>query len=361
MTRTDVKTTGAAVEPSEPVSPSAADTDVAPDAAPRRLRRPELLPTVERYGLLALLAGCIITFSALPKSSDLFASKANLVNILGSQVSLCVVAVAFTLPLMVGQLDLSIASIAGLASIGTATAMSRFHAPLAVAVVVGILVGVAAGAINGFLIAYLGLDSIIVTLAGMTLIAGLVQWYTDGLSINTNISSKLTDFGSLQWFGIPRITYLLVAVALVAWYLIEMTPFGKYVRMIGSNRSAARLVGLPVRSMIFTVFLISGALAGVTGVLLTARAGAANPQEGPGLLLSALAAVYLGATAIQPGKFNVIGTIVGVFFLAVAVSGLTLLGVPPFVGDLFNGGALLTAVALSRVFGRARGGGVVGT
>jgi ribose transport system permease protein len=92
-------------------------------------------------------------------------------------------------------------------------------------------------------------------------------------------------------------------------------------------------------------------------VLLTARAGGANPLDGPGLLLPGLAAVYLGATTIQPGRFNIIGTMLGVFFVAIAVSGLTLCGVPPFVEQLFNGGALLLAVALSRGLGRARGGG----
>ena len=94
---------------------------------------------------------------------------------------------------------------------------------------------------------------------------------------------------------------------------------------------------------------------------MTARNGGANPQDGPGFLLPALAAVYLGATTIQPGRFNILGTILGVFFVAVSVSGLTLAGVPPYVEQLFNGGALLVAVALSRVFGRSRGGGAVGT
>jgi len=327
--------------------------------SPIRSGRPEsrLLLAAERYGLVVLLAAAIIGFSLIPESASTFASHANLNNILGGEVTLCVVAIAFTLPLMVGQLDLSVASAAGLASVAATAAMSFYHAPLVVAIMVALVVGFLVGTINGYLIAIIGLDSIIVTLAGMTLIAGVVEWYTKGLSINTGISSTLTNFGSLQWLTIPRVTYLLIIVVALSWYLIEKTPFGRYLRMIGSNRSAARLVGLPVQRLMFLVFALTGLLAGVAGVLLTARSGGANPLDGPGLLLPGLAAVYLGATTVQPGRFNIIGTILGVFFVAVAVSGLTLCGVPPFVEQLFDGGALLLAVGLSRGLGRARGGG----
>lgn len=329
-------------------------------STPRSVRA-ALVAAAERYGLCALLAALIVVFSVLPGSSAVFASRANLTSILGQEAVLAVVALAFTLPLMVGQLDLSLASVAGLASIGTASAMSRFHLPLVAAVAVGIAIGLLVGAMNGYFIAIIRLDSIIVTLAVMTIIAGVIQWYTNGISISSGISETLTNFGSLTWLGIPRVTYLLAVIIAITWYVVEMTPFGKYIRMIGSNRAAARLVGIAVPRVVFSVFLFAGALAGVAGVLLTAQAGSANPQEGPGLLLSALAAVYLGATTIQTGRFNVLGTVVGVFFLAVAVSGLAILGVPSFVGNLFDGAALLTAIGLSRVFGRSRRGGVVGT
>lgn len=321
-----------------------------------------LLLMVERYGLVALLLAMIVAFCLIPASSEAFATHANLTNILGGEATLCIVAIAYTLPLMVGQLDLSVASIAGLGSVVTAATMSDFGAPLFVSIVVALAFGLLIGALNGYLIAIAGLDSIIVTLAGMTLISGCVEWYTKGLTINTGISSALTDFGSLQWLGFPRISFLLLALVVLSWYLIEKTPFGRYIRMIGSNRSAARLVGLPDRQLIFAVFALTGALGGLAGVLLTARSGGANPLDGPGLLLPGLAAVYLGATTIQPGRFNIIGTILGVFFVAVAVSGLTLCGVPPFVEQLFDGGALLLAIGLSRSLGRMRGaGGPIGT
>ena len=333
----------------------------APESRPRRGRTAPVVVVAEKFGLAALFLVAIVVFALLPKTSDTFPTHANLTNILGGEVTLCVVAIAFTLPLIVGKLDLSVAAIAGLSSVGATAAMSFHGAPLPVAILVAVAIGLAVGMVNGYLIAVLGLDSIIVTLAGMTLIAGAIQWYTGGLSINTGISRTLTDFGSLTLVGIPRITYLLVLVVAVVWYVVEKTPYGRYLRMIGGNPSAARLVGIGVERNVFVVFALTGALAGLAGVLLTARSGGANPQDGPGLLLSALAAVYLGATTIQPGRFNIIGTVLGVFFVAVAVSGLTLSGVPPYVKDLFNGGALLIAIGLSRGLGRTRGGGAIGT
>lgn len=344
--------------------------DVATQPAPARDPEPEpqrtrpgsiALLAAEKYGLAVLLIAAIVVFSLIPQSADTFGTHANLVNVLGNEVTLCIIAIGFTLPLTVGKLDLSVSAIAGMASVGAAAAMSRHGASLLVAIIVAVLIGMAVGAINGYLIAYLSLDSIIVTLAGMTIIAGVIQWYTDGLSINTGIASSLTDFASLNLWGIPRITYLLAVAVAISWYVLEKTPFGRYLRMTGSNTTAARLVGIAVDRAVFLVFLAAGALAGLAGVLMTARNGGANPQDGPGFLLPGLAAVYLGATTIQPGRFNIIGTILGVFFLAVAVSGLTLAGVPPFIEQLFNGGALLVAVGLSRVFGGSRGGGSIGT
>lgn len=335
-------------------------TSSTPAARPEYVERRASLARIatERYGLCVLLVGVLVVFGVLPRTGALFASHANFTTILGGEVALCVIAIAFTLPLIVGQLDLSIASIAGMASIAGTSVMSRFDQPLLVAVLVAVALGALAGAFNGFLTAVVGLDCIIVTLAVMTVIAGLVQWYTKGISINTGVSEALTNFGSLTWFGVPRIAYLLLLVVALVWYVIEKTPFGRYLRMIGSNRSAARLVGIPVVRTTFAVFVLAGALAGVGGVMLTARSGGANPQEGPGLLLAALAAVYLGATTVQPGRFNVVGTVVGVFFLAVSVSGLTLAGVPPFVSQLFDGAALLVAVLLSRFLRRTRVGTV---
>jgi ribose transport system permease protein len=141
---------------------------------------------------------------------------------------------------------------------------------------------------------------------------------------------------------------------LAAWYVLAQTPYGRCLYAIGSNPRAARLVGIPVRRYVLLAFAAAGALAGLAGVLQTARTGGATADPGTSLLFPALAAAFLGATAIRPGQFNVVGTVIGVLFVAVSVSGLTLAGASDWVNPVFNGAALLVAVVLSSLLGRQR-------
>jgi ribose transport system permease protein len=169
----------------------------------------------------------------------------------------------------------------------------------------------------------------------------------------------LTNLGTNQWLGIPCPVYFLAAVALVSWYILGHTPWGRSLQGVGANPRAAEIVGLPVDRLTLVSFSIGGALAGVGGVLLLAVSGSGNPSVGPGYLLPALAAALLGATTIQPGRFNVVGTLVAVYFLAATVSGLTFLGAQSWVKDMFNGAALIVAVGVS-VWSGARRRAVAG-
>jgi ribose transport system permease protein len=176
------------------------------------------------------------------------------------------------------------------------------------------------------------------------------------LSILTGIPEALTNMGSGVWLGLPRTLFGLAVVALFTWYLLEHTPYGRYLHAVGSNPNAARLVGLDVDRIVILSFVISGAMTGFGGVLQVARQGGGNPQTGNFFLLPALSAAFLGATSIHPGRFNVPGTVVAVFFLATTVSGLSLSGVDNWVESVFNGTALAVAVGLSTVIGRHRAG-----
>ena len=229
--------------------------------------------------------------------------------------------------------------------------------PLVFAILVPVLIGMAIGLSNGNTVAKVGVNSLIVTLGVGTVIGGVVQWYTSGQSIITGISPTLIRMGSGDWLGLPRTVYILVVIAALVYYLLEHTPFGRYLHSIGSNREAARLVGLPVERLVLISFMLSGALAGFAGVLLVARNGSGSPLVGTVIdTLQALAAAYLGATAIKPGRFNVVGTIVAIYFLAFSVTGLTLAGVSNWINDVFNGAALFIAVLVSTVIGRRRTG-----
>jgi ribose transport system permease protein len=313
-----------------------------------------MVSLLQRYGLALLFVLTAVVFSLLLPES--FPTLPNVRNIVSSQSVLAIVALAALPPLIAGQFDLSLGSLLALASIATASALSHYGVPVPVAALLGIAIGALLGLFNGLLIARLGVNALITTLGVATAVAGVLSWYTGGLAILTGIPASLTDLGSGLWLGLPRPLYVLGAVALLVWYLLEHTPFGRHVYAIGINPSAARLVGLDVEKHVIVSFVLSGALTGVAGVLLVAQQGGGNPMMGSYYLMPALSAVFLGATAIQPGRFNVPGTMIAVFFLATSVSGLALAGVDNWVESIFNGAALVIAVALSTVLGRKRRG-----
>jgi ribose transport system permease protein len=146
--------------------------------------------------------------------------------------------------------------------------------------------------------------------------------------------------------------YYVVAVSAVVGYFLQQTPAGRHLYFIGANPRAAELVGLSVRRHVFASFVTSGFIAGAAGILQVAIAGNASPQVGPGFTLPALAAAFLGATAIVPGRFNVLGTLVAVLFVAIMVNGLTLLGAADWVQPLVNAISLLAAVTIATVAAR---------
>jgi ribose transport system permease protein len=308
------------------------------------------------YGLVLLLAAIIVFFGLYSKTGSVYLSKANLVTLFANQAVVSVVALAALVPLTAGYIDLSSGAITGVSSL-VAAGLLGHHVSLAVALPLGIVAGTVLGAVNGILIARLELSSIVTTLGTSTALSGVMVWYTAGNTISSDIPTGLTQFGSLNWLQIPRVMYLTVPVVIVVWFLLENTPYGRHLQAIASNPRSARLVGLQVKGNVLEAFVLSGFLAGVAGVLLLARSGSADSTTGPSYMFPALAAVFLGATTIHPGRPNIWGTVVGIFFVAFTVSGLSLLGASAWAPNLFNGLILVASAALATVFARRRGGG----
>jgi ribose transport system permease protein len=324
---------------------------------PRRMtrRRDAQLEFIERYALVIAFVAVLVFFSLWSETSSTFLTTANVRNVLGNQAVVGVLSLAIMIPLVAGEFDFSVGPVAGLSQVLVAGFMARLGVPLLLAVAVGIALGSLVGLVAGTTVAKVGVNSLIVTLGISAVLAGIVTWYTDSQSIITGISSDLVDLGTGEWFGIPRTVYALALVALFVHYLLEHTPFGRYLASIGANVRAARLVGVRVDRLVLLSFVVSGTLAGIAGVLLVARNGSASPQVGTvGDSLQALTAAYLGATAIRPGRFNVVGTLVAIFFLAFTISGLSLAGLDSWINDVFNGVALFVAVVVSTVVGRRR-------
>jgi ribose transport system permease protein len=312
------------------------------------------LETVERGGLIILLLVMIVIFSVDSTSGGSFRGSANIQQLLANQGVTGIIALAMVVPLVSGYFDLSVAAIPGLANVAVAALLGTHHDSVVIVIIVTLLISALAGAINGFLVARLRLNGFVVTLGTYTLIGGLLLEYTKGTTLSNGIPTSFGAWASADYLGVPRPFWVLIVISILCWYVLMHTPFGRKLEAIGSNESAARLVGINVDRAIFISFLVSALLAGAAGILLTSTSGDADPTAGPAYLFPALAAVFIGATSIRPGRYNVWGTIIGVFVVAVAIDGFTLLGASSWVTPVFNGGALVGAVTISTLIGRKR-------
>lgn len=318
-------------------------------------------PLAHRLGHLAeaaafplLTAGLILFFWLLPESASSFGTLENVQVVLATQAALVLIALAVLLPVVTNVWDFTPGATAGLASIFAASAVSS-SGSIAVAVLAALGVGVAIGAVNAVLVLALRINSVIATLGMTIVISGLVQLKTDGNAIVDGIPTSLTDFGSTNLLGVPKLAIVAVVVALVVNYVLEHTPYGRRLFAIGSSRRAAGLVGIGVGRLTASTFIVGGALGGLAGMLILAQSGAGNPSVGPAFTLTAYAAVFLGAVAIRPGRWNVGGLLVAILFLGMLSSGLVLAGANESVTDFANGIALLAGVGIANVVARRRG------
>lgn len=327
----------------------------APALPPGRERRMMRLPGgrsepmaifLARIALPLILVAFIVVFSLL--KPDTFFTVENAKTVLNLQAVLGILALGLPFPLIIGEIDLSVASNLGLGLILVTGLTSQQGLGLVPAVVVAVLGCTLVGVVNGLMVTRLQINSLIATLAMSTILTGVVAAYTNGGVFYDNIPEGLLTIGQGQVLGVPLpIVYALV-IALVVWYLLSSTPLGRYLYAIGGSREAARLSGVPVRRLTLLAFAAAGLLAGVAGVVQAGILGSGSPTVGPPFLLPVFAAVFLGATAIQPGVFNVWGTIIAVITLQVGTTGLALLGAPFWIEPIFTGVALIIAVTAAR-------------
>jgi ribose transport system permease protein len=303
------------------------------------------------YALVILTAAICIFFSLYPDTSESFPTSANLKAVLGNQAVIAIVALAALIPLILDEFDLSVGAIAGFSSIMTASFLSD-GTPLLPAMAIGVLIGLGIGAFNGLVVTRVAVAGVITTLGTSIILRGVVTGKTEGESIVQGIPVGFAQFASDDTFGLPNTFWVMAAVAVATYYLLEHTPLGRYFYSYGSNPVAARLVGIRTRYLLFLSFAFAGLLSGVAGVLQTARAGGASPSVGDNFTLPALAAAFLSAAAIKPGKFNVGGSLVAIFFLAALNSGLNLAGAQAYVADIVNGTALIIGVAMAALLRR---------
>ncbi|WP_030176644.1 MULTISPECIES: ABC transporter permease [Actinomycetes] len=289
---------------------------------------------------------------------DTFGTPTNARALIAGQAITGVIALAATISLISGVFDLSIAATMALSiSIcGQLQAVVGMNPWLAVlcCLAVGAVVGVA----NSIIVTRLHIDPVIGTLAMSAILAAVTYWVASGQSILYGFDPSFVSLGSSEPLGVPFTLIVLIVLAAILWYVLEQTPAGRYLYAAGANPQAARLSGVRVNRLTWGALVTSGMLAAAAGVVLTMQVGSAPFQGGLPYLLPAYSAAFLGSTQIRPGRFNILGTLVAIYVVAVAVKGLQLkFPESPWVTDLVQGSILLLAVGFAVWATRRRAAG----
>jgi ribose transport system permease protein len=305
----------------------------------------------ERFALIGVWLVLIVFFSAM--IPEYFPTMANLSNMLGSQAVLLILALGLIIPLRAGDYDLSIGSVLALSAVTVAALNVNYGWPIWAAAAVAITAGMLVGVINGFIVTKFDINPFIVTLGMGTVIIGISYMISNTRTITTVDPALSEAVLAKPFFGIPVDFYYAVILCALVWYVFEYTAFGQRLLFIGQNSDVARLNGVPVNKSRWIALILSATVAGMAGVVYVGTTSSADTTSGQGFLLPAYAAAFLGSTTIRIGRFNPWGTLIAVYFLVTGITGLQLMGAPPYVQYLFYGGALVIAVVLSKVV-RAR-------
>jgi ribose transport system permease protein len=301
----------------------------------------------ERIALLLVWVILIAIFSAVMPTS--FLRWGNFAIMFASYAPAALLALAIIIPLTAGDYDLSVGATLTLSASTIAVLNVWLDMPILLVLPIVLGIGVVVGLVHSLFIIYFRVPSLVVTLGSTSLMSGIVQWMTNSTTIGGIDNALINAVIGQRVFGIPLAFYYALAAALVLWYVFDYTPLGRRLLFVGRGREVARLNGIAVSRVRVGALVTSAVLASAAGILYAGVLGSADAYSGLNYLLPAFAAAFLGATTIQPGRFNPWGTIVAVYFLATGITGLSMLGIPLWVTSVFNGGALILAVTISQI------------
>lgn len=319
-----------------------------------------------KYGFLVLLLGMILFFSITTSG---FASPQSAVFILQSVSITGILALGVTATLVVGGFDLSIGSVATTAMMASSYVMVILNGDALTAALVCIAIGVLVGLINGVLIVYMRVPDLLATLGMMFLLVGLQRIPTEGRSIATGMTlpdgSTATGAFSPAFLALGRHRFdlilpnlvpvsvvVLIVLAILIWFFLEYTRFGRMMYAVGSNERAAGLAGAPVNSYKIAAYVISGVFASIGGILLAARLGRGDIASGNNLLLDSVAAALIGFAVLGAAKPNAYGTAIGALFVGTLLQGLTMMNAPYYTQDFVKGAVLVIALVFTFAFSR---------
>jgi ribose transport system permease protein len=327
------------------------DTGAPPSVSVNRGPRVALLSPLRTYGLVMVLVALFVFFSLILPGS--FLTSRNIAVMASTQTVTLVLLVGLLLPLSTGDFDLSVASSMVLSATVTLLAINDWHIPGILAALMGIASAGVVGLINSYFIVAIGMNAFIITLAMMAIVTAINL----GLSGQTILVVNQSDLASLinshfGWF--PVSVYYGWILAAVLWYVLERTPLGRYLRVTGIARTSARLAGVPTVRLRWFAFTGAALMAGVAGVILLETVGSVDPTTANQYLLDPYAAAFLGTAAFKLGWFNVGGSLIALYIVIVGETGLELLGYSSWIGQLFEGCALVLGLLLARLLSRSR-------
>ena len=307
------------------------------------------------------LIALVLMFVALSLASDKFLSVDNGLNVLRQiSINLCL-SIGMTLVILSGGIDLSVGSVLAIAgAVAAGLLKSGIVLPacgvmlqftLFGSILAGLAVGLLFGFFNGLVITRFRLPPFVATLGTLSIGRGFTQLWTKGYPI-TGLGSGFDFLGSGHFLRIPMPVWISAALVLVFTVVTRATVFGRYLYAIGGNEQAARLSGINLTRMKIGVYALGGLMAGVAGLLLSARLDSATPSAGIGYELDSIAAVVIGGTSLSGGRGSIFGTVLGCLIIGILNNGLVLLNVLPFWQQVIKGFVILGAVALDRMSAR---------
>lgn len=295
-----------------------------------------------------LLVALVVLLAILTAVAPNFMTLGNVLNIVREAAFVGIIAWGMTLVIISGEIDISVGSNVALSSALLGVLVAKQGVPILPAVLIVLAVGTLIGVFAGVFRALLNVPSFIVTLALYLGLKGLALFITNAFP-NSIPSATFNYFGAGFFFGVPVPALVLFLLFLVFLFVSRKTAFGRSVYAVGGNAEAARLSGISVARVRILVFTMTGLLAALVGVLLSARLSSGNPGIGTGMEFDVIAAVIIGGASLAGGRGAMLGTLLGVLFVTVLSNGLVLLGVNAYVQDIASGAIVLIAVLLSSI------------
>ena len=295
-------------------------------------------------GRLGPLLGLVLLSAITAALSPVFLTPGNLLNVARQSSINAVLAAGQTFVILTAGIDLSVGSILAVGSI-VSTDMAVRGVPLPLAMLIGLLMGAAMGAISGLLIARTKIPAFIVTLGMLNIGRGVTYLWT-GAHVVADLPEGFRYPGRGDPFGVPMPVIIMLAVYILGYIALTQTKFGRSLYAIGGNLEAAKLSGISVRSCLFTVYVISGVLSALAGIILAGRLNSGQPEAGVGYELDSIAAVVIGGTSLFGGEGGIIGSLIGAFVMGVLRNGLNLLNVSAFWQRIAIGAVVIAAVGV---------------